>query len=199
MSHRRCLTTNWLLWLLVFVAAERTAELAIAKKNALRLLSQGAVEYGRDHYKYFVWLHVGFLLSLWIESIDRAYFPHPVQTRFSLILLITFFGAQVARVWCIASLGRFWNTRVIVLPGAHVVKKGPYRLLRHPNYLVVACEIILLSLIFHAYWTCLAFSALNLLLVSYRISVEEQALEKATDYTETMAERWRVLPHRKVR
>ena len=85
------------------------------------------------------------------------------------VLFIIFVGLQIMRVWVIASLGRFWNTKILVLPGAHVVKKGPFRFLRHPNYVVVSLEILVIPLMFGAYFTALIFALLNLIILSVRI------------------------------
>jgi methyltransferase len=88
------------------------------------------------------------------------------------------------RVWVISSLGRFWNTKILVLPGANVVKKGPFHFIRHPNYVVVTCEIIVIPLMFGAYFTAVIFTILNIIILSVRIPKEEAALREVTDYKE---------------
>lgn len=151
-----------------FVAAERLAELAYARRNTRRLLAEGAVEAGAGHYKLFVLLHAAWLGSLAL-SVDAT-------TRIDPALLAVFGLLQAARLWVILSLGRFWTTRVITLPGAALVRHGPYRFLRHPNYLVVTLEIALLPLMFGWLWQALLFSVLNGLLLGHRVRIEAAAL-----------------------
>jgi methyltransferase len=166
------------------VIVQRLLELGIARRNARLLLSQGAVEVGAEHYKWIVTVHASFFISLIIEvaRIRDYSLPTAWWLPFSLFVL-----AQIFRVWCIASLGRFWNTRIYVLPGATVVKRGPYRWMRHPNYAVVIAELFLLPLIFGAYGTSLLFTAVNLwVLLAIRIPAEERALIELTNYGQEM-------------
>ena len=127
------------------------------------------------HYKWIVLLHILFFLSLVLEVWTMEWgFGSGWQ-----VFLIIFVIAQILRVWALASLGRFWNTKILILPGAEKVKKGPYRWLPHPNYIVVALEIAALPLIFGAWRTALIFSILNaLLLLLVRIPAEEKALQQ---------------------
>ncbi|MGF1594575.1 MAG: isoprenylcysteine carboxyl methyltransferase family protein [Kiloniellaceae bacterium] len=157
------------LWIvLALVAAQRLAELAYARRNTRRLLAEGAVESGAGHYPILVGLHVLWLLSLAVlVPADRA----PDWTLLALFLVL-----QGLRVWVLASLGRFWTTRIVTLPGAPLVRRGPYRWLRHPNYLVVAAEIAVLPLAFGAWEIAAVFSLANAAVLAWRIRCEESAL-----------------------
>jgi methyltransferase len=151
-----------------FVLAQRLIELAIAGRNTRRLLAQGAVEVGQSHYPLIVILHAAWLTTLAMLV--------PADTAPDWPLLGLFALLQVARVWVIASLGPYWTTRVITLPGAPLVRRGPYRWLSHPNYLVVVLEIAVLPLAFGAIWIAVVFSALNAAVLQYRIRIETAAL-----------------------
>lgn len=155
------------LWLIVFVAAQRLAELILARRNAARLVAEGAVEFGAGHYPVMVGLHAGWLLTLAWLGHNRPVAP---------VWLAVFVLLQAGRVWVIASLGRRWTTRVLVLPGAPLVTGGPYRWLRHPNYLVVVLEIAVVPLTLGLPVVALVFSAANATLLAVRIRVENQAL-----------------------
>ncbi|MDN4495177.1 isoprenylcysteine carboxyl methyltransferase family protein [Ureibacillus aquaedulcis] len=162
------------------VILQRIIEVIIARRNEKRMLAAGAYEAGASHYPIMIALHVGFFISLIIEVVV---FERTISPLF-IWLFILFFLVQVLRVWCLASLGPFWNTKIIILPGANVVKKGPYRLFRHPNYLVVCIEILLLPLMFQAYFTAICFTLLNFAMLAVRIPTEERALMEATNYSE---------------
>lgn len=158
-----------LLWIvIVLVAVQRLAELAYAQRNTRRLLAAGGREIGAGHYPLIVALHALWLLSL-------AVFVPPAQPV-DWGLLAVFLLLQGLRLWIIASLGRFWTTRIITLPGAPLVRRGPYRFLKHPNYLVVAAEIAVLPLAFGAWQIALVFSIANAALLAWRIRCEEAAL-----------------------
>ncbi len=158
-----------LLWLVVgLVVAQRLGEMALARRNTHRLLEQGGIEVGAGHYPLFVLLHAGWLFSLVL------FVPPDQPPIWSLLAL--YLALQPLRIWIMASLGARWTTRIIVLPGGELVRHGPYRLLRHPNYLLVVCEIALLPLAFAAWETALVFSALNAALLTWRIKVEDAAL-----------------------
>ena len=152
----------------LLVAAQRLGELAVAQRNTARLLAQGAVEHGRGHYPLIVLLHAAWLLTLPVV-VPAGRWPDPW-------LLGLFILLQPLRLWVIASLGRRWTTRIIVLPGAPPVRSGPYRWLRHPNYLIVVAEIALLPLAFGAWGHALVFSILNAAMLAWRIRVEETVL-----------------------
>ena len=175
---------------ILLVVIQRIVEVQIANRNAKWVISQGGYEAGKDHYKYIVALHVLFFIALLIEvTVTKHTFM-----LWSIIPLAVFLVAQVGRVWALSSLGRFWNTRIMILPGAKVVAKGPYRYLRHPNYAIVITEIACLPLVFQAYWTAIAFTVLNAVILSTRIQVEERALEEATNYQKTFEKRKRFIP-----
>jgi methyltransferase len=163
----------WLWELYVFVLCQRLFELWLARRNRIWMKSQGGYEVGQEHYKWIVTMHVGFLATLLIEGIQSR-----PPTLWSWLFLL-FVLVQFLRLWVIASLGPYWNTRIWVVPGHPLVKKGPYRYLKHPNYLIVASELLLLPLLFGAYLTAVIFSLLNAwFLLSIRIPQEESAWKK---------------------
>ncbi|MGZ4112988.1 MAG: isoprenylcysteine carboxyl methyltransferase family protein, partial [Tumebacillaceae bacterium] len=169
---------TWFAVIFTFVVLQRLLELVIAKRNARHIKSLGGYEVGASHYPYIVALHACFLLSLLAEVYERgrlAELPHLIP--FALFLL-----AQCLRVWALLSLGRFWNTRIFVLPRSHAVERGPYRFLRHPNYTVVAVELLTLPLACGAPLTAVVFSLLNAVVLRVRIRTEELALLEVTDY-----------------
>jgi len=153
-----------------FVTIERLCELLLARRNTKRLLAAGATEYGARHYPLIVALHAAWLAALWIAAPGR-----PV----SLAWLLVFAVLQVLRVWVLATLGPRWTTRIIVLPGAPLVARGPYRLMRHPNYAVVIGEIAALPLAFGLPLQAIAFSVLNAAVLFVRIRAENAALAGA--------------------
>jgi methyltransferase len=150
------------------VAIERLVELWYAQRNTRALLDEGGIEVGRGHYPLIVALHAAWLIAI-VATV-------PLDAAVSVPLLVVFAVLQGFRAWVLLSLGRFWTTRVITVPGAPLVRRGPYRLLRHPNYVVVAAEIAVLPLAFGAWVVALVFSAINGALLAWRISVENQAL-----------------------
>ncbi|MCH8809749.1 MAG: hypothetical protein IIA68_09800 [Proteobacteria bacterium] len=152
----------------LLVALQRLAELGYARRNARRLLAAGGVEHGAGHYPLFVALHGAWLAALFVLV--------PAEAPADWGLLGLYGLLQLGRLWVIASLGGRWTTRVIVVPGAPLVTRGPYRFLRHPNYLVVALEIPVLPLAFGAWQIALGFGLANLALLAQRIRIEERAL-----------------------
>lgn len=150
------------------VVLQRLVELGLAARNTKRLRAGGAIEADRRGYPWFVVLHAGWLLSLTLLA--------PADEVPSWPLLGIYAGLQLGRVWVIATLGRRWTTRIIVMPGAELVRTGPYRWLRHPNYAVVTAEIAVLPLAFGAPTIALIFTAANLALLWRRIAIEEFAL-----------------------
>ncbi|HWQ62087.1 MAG TPA: isoprenylcysteine carboxylmethyltransferase family protein [Negativicutes bacterium] len=160
------------------VAAQRLAELALATRNRRWLLARGGREFGSRHYPLFVLLHAGWLAGWLAEGLLRGGLPAAAWP----LWLALFLAAQVLRYWCIATLGRRWNTRIIVLPGAPRISRGPYRYLRHPNYLAVTVEIISGPLVFGAWLTSLAAGIANAwLLLAVRIPAEEEAFARFTE------------------
>ncbi len=150
------------------VVLARLVELAIARGNARRLLSQGAIEAGRAHYPLIVALHAAWFLAM------LAFIPGEAPANW--FWLGCFLLLQPARLWVLASLGRFWTTRIITLPGAPLVRRGPYRFIRHPNYLVVELEIVTLPLAFGAGWIALIFGLANAAMLAWRIRIEDVVL-----------------------
>tara|TARA_R110000772_G_scaffold54456_9_gene124383 strand:+ start:9556 stop:10086 length:531 start_codon:yes stop_codon:yes gene_type:complete len=155
-------------WLLVYIVVQRLGELVHASRNTRRLLSEGGVEHGADHYHYFIFLH-----SAWIAVIallvDPQHDIHPV-------MLALFAGTQLLRLWTLASIGRWWTTRIISAPHFDRVKRGPYKYISHPNYLVVVLEIAIVPLMLGLPWVALLFSVLNAILLRHRIGVENAVL-----------------------
>jgi methyltransferase len=155
--------------LLGFVTLQRLAELVIARRNTKRLIAEGAVEIGAGHYPLLVLLHACWLAALWILALwGDATIWWPAVIGYAL--------AELARVWVMASLGRYWTTRIIVPRETPVVRRGPYRFLHHPNYWVVACEIALLPLALGSWALAAVFSVLNAAILWWRIRVEEGSL-----------------------
>lgn len=166
--------------ILSIVIVQRLLELVIAKRNEKKMRAHGAYEVGASHYPFMILLHVSFFVSLLTEVHYFNLTPAPLF----LLLLLLFLCVQGLRIWCLTSLGSFWNTKIIILPGANVITKGPYIYFRHPNYLVVSIEIALLPLMFGAYFTAICFTLLNAGMLSIRIPIEERALKEATNYAQ---------------
>ncbi|WP_399935824.1 isoprenylcysteine carboxyl methyltransferase family protein [Streptomyces kanamyceticus] len=167
---------TWYALLVLAVAVERVAELVVARRNAARVFSRGGVEYGQGHYPAMVALHLGLLAACLLEPAlaDRPFLPALGWPMLALALL-----AQALRWWCITALGPYWNTRVIVVPGARLVAAGPYRFLSHPNYAAVVVEIAALPLVHSAWLTATVFTAANAALLTVRIRCENTALGQA--------------------
>lgn len=164
---------DWAALILGLVTAQRLGELVLARRNTRRLLAQGAHEVGAAHYPLIVALHAVWLLGLWYLAVYRV----PAGQSVNLFWLLLFVVLQLARVWVIASLGGRWTTRIIILPGATLVRRGPYRFLSHPNYWVVAGELLVLPLVFGLAWYGLVFTLLNAAVMWIRIRAEAAALE----------------------
>lgn len=159
----------WIAYAIItLVVLQRAGELVLANRNTQRLKAQGAVEIGAEHYRLIVLLHMAWLMAvLWL-------LPAPLVIYWGWI--VVFVLLQAARVWVIASLGPYWTTRIISVPGVPLVKRGPYRFLRHPNYLVVAGEILVLPLAFGEIWVAILFSLANAAVLTWRIRQEETGL-----------------------
>ncbi len=160
--------------ILALVAAQRLGELVLARHNTARLLAKGGVETGAGHYPLIVGLHAAWLIGLFVLAWDQ-----PVNW----IWMGVFVLLQLARVWVIASLGGRWTTRIITVPGETLVRRGPYRFLSHPNYVVVAFEIAVLPLAFDLMIYAVVFSILNAAVLTIRIRAEGRALAGATKPT----------------
>ena len=156
------------------VAAQRSLELRLSWRNERLLRSRGAVERGSEHYPFMVALHALWLAATLVEGALR-------EVPLRRLPLALFLGIQPLRYWAILSLGEHWNTRILVIPGEKLVDKGPYKYLPHPNYVVVATEVLTFPLIFGARITALVFSALNAILLSVRIKEEERALRELAE------------------
>ncbi|MGH6991814.1 MAG: isoprenylcysteine carboxyl methyltransferase family protein [Caulobacteraceae bacterium] len=154
---------------LAFVSFQRACELLLAWRNTKRLRAKGAYEVGSSHYPFIVVLHGAWLAGLWLLGWDRALSPVWVGAYVAL---------QAARFWILASLGGRWTTRILILPGAPLVKKGPYRYLRHPNYLIVAGEIAVAPMALGLDLFAVIFTALNGVAVAVRIKIEDRALRE---------------------
>jgi methyltransferase len=166
--------------LVVLVGLERLAELVVSKRNAAWSFARGGVETGFSHYPPMVVLHTGLLVGALVEAYTRR--PHvPAALAWSMLALVVL--SQALRWWCIATLGRQWNTRVIVVPGMEPVRRGPYAVLPHPNYVAVVVEGIALPLV-HACWiTAVVFTLLNAVLLTVRLRVENAALATLSEPT----------------
>ncbi|MEU1080644.1 isoprenylcysteine carboxylmethyltransferase family protein [Streptomyces sp. NPDC005908] len=166
----------WYTLLVLAVAVERLAELVVARRNAAWTRARAGVEHGRGHYPVMVVLHTGLLAGCLLEPLlaDRPFLPVLGWPALALALL-----AQALRWWCITSLGPYWNTRVIVVPGARLVGRGPYRFLRHPNYVAVVVEGVALPLVHSAWITATLFTLANAALLTVRIHCENAALTRA--------------------
>lgn len=154
--------------ILALVMLQRVAELWYASRNTRALKARGAIEYGRGHYPLIVLLHAS-----WLTAIAIGIRRDPAVRAFPLVF---FALLQVFRVWVLASLGRYWTTRVITMPTAPLVHRGPYRVLRHPNYVIVIGEIALLPLVFGQVTNAIVFSVLNVAALAWRIHIEDAAL-----------------------
>lgn len=150
----------------LLVALQRLGELVLARRNTTRLLAEGAVEHASAHYPVIVALHAAWLVTLAVAA------PGPVDPWW----LAAFLVLQAGRVWVLASLGRYWTTRIVTLPRAPLVRRGPYRWISHPNYLVVALEIPVLALALGLPWAALGFGAANAAVLAWRIRAEDRAL-----------------------
>ena len=153
--------------LLAFVTLQRLVELPLAHANTKRLLAVGGYEVGAAHYLLIVAVHTAWLLTLWWLAPGRT-----IDIPFLLLFLLI----EAGRVWVLRTLGSRWTTRIIVVPGEALVERGPYRFVRHPNYLVVIGEIAVLPLVFGLWDVAIIFSLLNAAVLAVRIRAENQAL-----------------------
>ncbi len=166
------MNTTLLVLAVALVALQRLLELVLSRRNERILRTRRAVERGQGHYPLIVAMHVLWLLSTFVEGTLRG----PEFPAFWPVPLALFLLVQPLRYWAIFSLGENWNTKILVVPGAQLVRRGPYRYIRHPNYVVVVVEILTFPLIFGAWITALVFSILNAVLLSIRVREENRAL-----------------------
>jgi methyltransferase len=164
----------WVYILLVFLVFERGMELLIAHANEGWLISRGGREYDAQFSLFMVIFHAMWFLSFAVEAYTRSAAPLVSPAW----IVLTAAALQTGRYWCIASLGRRWNTKVIVLPGAALINRGPYRKLKHPNYLVVVIEIFIYPALFGCWWTAAFFGLGNMWVLKRRIQAEERALAR---------------------
>src|SRR4051794_1076347 len=166
----------WFVALVLAVGVERLAELRVARRNAAWSAAHGGQEHGAGHYPVMVLLHTGFLAGAVVEVVvaDRPFYP-----LLAAVMLVLVVASQALRWWCIRTLGPRWNTRIIVVPGLPLVRRGPYRLLSHPNYVAVAVEGVALPMVHTAWVTAVVFTALNMPLLAVRIRAEEAAMAAA--------------------
>ncbi len=160
--------------ILAFVIIQRIAELIFAKRNEKLAFIKGGVEFDRGGYKVIVLMHTCFFLSLITEFF---YFSRSLNSYWYIYFAL-FVLAQGLRYWTILTLGKKWNTRIIIVPGTTLVTKGPFRFMKHPNYSAVITELLVLPMMFSCYFTAGIFTLLNLLALKRRIRIEEQALAK---------------------
>ena len=153
--------------LLAFVTLQRLGELVLSRRNTARLKAKGAYEVAPGHYPLILALHAAWLAGLWALAWNR-----PLNLPLAGVFLVL----QGVRVWAVASLGERWTTRIIILPGAPLIRRGPYRFIPHPNYAVVCGEVLVLPLAFGLRPYALAFTALNAAVLFIRIRAEEAAL-----------------------
>jgi methyltransferase len=154
-----------------FIILLRIAELLLSKRNEKWLLQKDAVEYGSQHYPFIVMLHVMFIISMIFEYSLRH------TSYYNSFLLIFYFMLLAFKAWVILSLGKFWNTKIYRVANISLIKKGPYKYFKHPNYIIVIAEIAIIPLAFHLYYTAIIFSSLNIIMLFIRIKVENKALD----------------------
>jgi methyltransferase len=168
---------GWYLALIAGTGGERLLELVVSARNLRWALAHGGHEEGRGHFPAMVALHTGLLVACALEPVLA---PRPFLPALGIPAVVVVVAAQALRYWCILTLGRRWNTRIVVVPGLPLVRRGPYRVLPHPNYLVVAIEGLALPLVFTGWLTALVFTVLNAaLLLRFRIPAEEAAMSAA--------------------
>jgi methyltransferase len=166
----------WYVLLIAAVGVERLAELVVSRRNLKWSLANGGQEYGRGHYPAMVALHTGLLAGCLLETM-LAHRDFSAALGWPMLTLVV--AAQALRWWCITTLGRRWNTRVVVIAGLDLVRTGPYRWLRHPNYVAVVVEGAALPLVHTAWLTAVCFTVVNAALLRVRISAENGALASA--------------------
>lgn len=171
-------STQWFVLLVVAVGVERVIELVVSQRHLRWAFAHGGVETGRSHYPAMVLLHVWLLVGSVVEVV---FFTTAFLPWLGWPMLAGVCVAQGLRWWCIATLGRQWNTRVVVVPGASRVTSGPYRFARHPNYVAVVLEGVCLPLVHTAWFTAATFTALNAVLLRVRVRDENRALQMLAD------------------
>jgi methyltransferase len=158
---------DFAIFISVFIL-QRLSELVVARKNEKWLRANGSVEYGQKHYPFIVLLHTFFIISMIVEYLVRTD-SHP-----DYFFLVLFIVLILSKIWVISSLGKFWNTKILRIPGMAPIKKGAYRYFKHPNYIIVMCEFIVVPMVFHLYGTAIIFSILNAAILNVRIREEKK-------------------------
>ena len=161
-------------WIVIVVALQRLTELILSNRNTAKLRAEGGVEFGASHYPLIVILHISWLAALFALT-------NP-NTVVSLSLLSVFLLLQIGRIWVIVTLGERWTTRIIIIPDAPLIRHGPYRWLKHPNYLVIIGEIFVLPMAFGQWQMALIFSFANLMLLFWRVRIENLGLDSAAPH-----------------
>jgi methyltransferase len=155
---------------ILFLIFQRLAELYVSSKNEKWLLKNGAVEYGKEHYPFIVAMHTLFIISVIAEYIWRD------NTVVNYVLIILFFVLIVIKAIVISTLGHYWNTKIYKVPGTRPVDTGIYKYIKHPNYIIVICEIAIIPLAFGLYYTAVVFTLLNAIILTVRIKKENEVL-----------------------
>jgi methyltransferase len=179
---------------LVLVGFERLWELVLTARNRQWARPRGGVEFGRRHHRWMVALHTAFLGGCAAEVLGAFGSPRPFHAASAVVWSAVLVLAMGLRYWAITSLGPRWSTRVVVVPNLRAIDSGPYRWLRHPNYLAVIAEGLAIPLLHGAWITCLLFQAGNAVLLTVRIRCEERALREFADYETALAGRARFVP-----
>lgn len=182
---------SWYLAFLAVLALERAFELIISRRHAAWALAHGGIEVGTRHFVFMKLLHTALLGG---SALEVVCLHRPFCAALGVPMLLLVVLSQALRYWVIVSLGRRWNVRVIVIPGQPVIASGPYRYLRHPNYVSVIVEGAAVPLVHSAWITALVFSLLNAVMLAVRIRCEEQALARYCGYNEHLGNRRRLLP-----
>jgi Uncharacterized protein conserved in bacteria len=157
---------------ILFVILLRIGEMVLSRRNEVWLLQHGAIETGQRHYPAIIAMHMLFFVSLIVEYSTKQ------TVSFNVFLLVLFFILQAGKIWIVFSLGRFWNTKIYRIPDAPLIKKGPYRYFKHPNYMIVVIEIAVIPLMFQLVYTAIAFFLLNAIVLTVRIYEENKVIAK---------------------
>lgn len=162
-------------FLIVFIIIQRLTELTISRRNEKWLLDNGAEEFGKEHYKFIVLMHILFFISLIAEyNIQTGHYDLNI---INYLFLVFFIILQTARVSVIRTLGKYWNTRIYRISGSELVRTGLYKYFKHPNYIIVSLEILTFPLIFNLYYTAIIFTVWNAIILAVRIKAENIALK----------------------
>ena len=151
-----------------FFIVQRLSELFVAKRNEKWLRSQGAIEYGKQHYSLIILLHTFFIISMIVENFERT------KSNLDALFLLLFVFLICLKIWVISSLGKYWNTKILRIPGSSPIRKGFYKFFKHPNYIIVVCEFIVIPMIFHLFTTAIIFSIFNAIILNIRIKEEDK-------------------------